>query len=200
MAGSSVLHDVTDVELDLLYRKCLLTMFPSFAEGWGLPVGESLAYGKISIASRAGAIPEVGGELSDYINPYNACDGLELLLRYLDDPELRRSREREIVCRFEPRSWRRVAKDFLKSAQSVSASGPTIRRRCGDQAAGEPISADQQRRGSDFSGPHEWGAIRGSDLHFRLATAREFGACGRTSRQPSSDSAPMSRQGPRYTW
>jgi glycosyltransferase involved in cell wall biosynthesis len=67
MAGSW--FDVTDVELDLLYRKCLLTMFPSFAEGWGLPVGESLAYGKISIASRAGAIPEVGGELSDYINP-----------------------------------------------------------------------------------------------------------------------------------
>ena len=63
---------MTDVELALLYRKCLLTMFPSLAEGWGLPVGESLAYGKICIASRAGAIPEVGGELVDYVDPYDA--------------------------------------------------------------------------------------------------------------------------------
>ena len=72
-----ILHDVTDVELALLYRKCLLTMFPSWAEGWGLPVGESLAHGKICITSKAGAIPEVAGELADYLDPYNARDGLK---------------------------------------------------------------------------------------------------------------------------
>ena len=37
-----ILDNVTDGELDLLYRRCILTVFPSFAEGWGLPVGESL--------------------------------------------------------------------------------------------------------------------------------------------------------------
>ena len=30
-----LLHDVTDAELDLLYRKCMLTMFPELAEGLG---------------------------------------------------------------------------------------------------------------------------------------------------------------------
>jgi glycosyltransferase involved in cell wall biosynthesis len=71
------LHDVTDAELDLLYRKCMFTTFPSFAEGWGLPVGESLAHGKITICSPVGGIPEVGGELLDYIDPYNVSSGLE---------------------------------------------------------------------------------------------------------------------------
>jgi glycosyltransferase involved in cell wall biosynthesis len=116
----AVLHGVTDAELALLYQNCLLTMFPSWAEGWGLPVGESLAHGKISIAAKTGAIPEVAGELVDYVDPYNARDGLEKLLRYLDDPQLRRSREREIARHFNPRSWRKVADDFLHSAQALA--------------------------------------------------------------------------------
>jgi glycosyltransferase involved in cell wall biosynthesis len=113
-----LLHDATDVELALLYRKCILTMFPSFAEGWGLPVGESIAHGKICIASNAGGIPEVAGEFADYVDPYNASDGLRVLLQYLDDPDLRRRREREIADRFKPRPWRDVAEAFLKSVQA----------------------------------------------------------------------------------
>jgi glycosyltransferase involved in cell wall biosynthesis len=115
-----VLHNVTDTELDQLYRNCLLTMFPSFAEGWGLPVGESLSYGKISICAAAGGIPEVGGALADYVDPYNARDGLDQLLRYLDDLGLRRSREAEIATHFKPRSWRQVADDFLRSIHSLA--------------------------------------------------------------------------------
>jgi glycosyltransferase involved in cell wall biosynthesis len=115
-----VVHNATDTELDLLYRKCLLTMYPSFVEGWGLPVGESLAHGKICLCSATGGIPEVAGEFGDYIDPYNANDGLKRLLRYLDDPELRRSREREIADHFEPRSWRGVAEDLLRSTQTLA--------------------------------------------------------------------------------
>ncbi|MBV9294382.1 MAG: glycosyltransferase, partial [Acidobacteriaceae bacterium] len=114
-----VLHNITDVELDWLYRRCMLTMFPSFLEGWGLPVGESLRYGKICLCSNAGGIPEVGRELADYMDPHNPRDGLRVLLRYLDDPEQRRAREREIVANFQPRSWRKAAEDFLRSTQEL---------------------------------------------------------------------------------
>ena len=113
-----LLHDATDVELALLYRKCILTMFPSFAEGWGLPVGESIARGKICIASKAGGIPEVAGALADYVDPYNASDGLRVLSQYLDDPDLRRRRESEIADNFKPRPWQNVAEAFLKSVQT----------------------------------------------------------------------------------
>lgn len=114
-----ILHNVTDVELGWLYRRCMLTMFPSFLEGWGLPVGESLAHGKICICSDAGGIPEVGGELADYVDPHNPRDGLRVLLRYLDDPELHRTRELEIAGNFAMRSWRKAAEDFLKSTQGL---------------------------------------------------------------------------------
>jgi glycosyltransferase involved in cell wall biosynthesis len=121
LGGRIVLvHDVTDAELDLLYRKCMFTMFPSLAEGWGLPLGESLAHGKISICSAAGGMPEVDGNLLDYIDPYNVNSGLELVLRYLDAPQLRHSREEEIARHFEPRSWRKVTEDFLSSTQALA--------------------------------------------------------------------------------
>ena len=115
-----VLNNATDVELDLLYRNCILTMFPSFVEGWGLPVGESLAHGKVCLCSATGGIPSVGGEFVDYIDPYNVCDGLDHLLRYLDHPELRRNREREITERFEPRPWKKTTEHLLRSAQALA--------------------------------------------------------------------------------
>ena len=119
-----VVHDATDIELDLLYRKCMLTMFPSFVECSALPIGESLAYGKICLCSPLEGIPEAGGELVDYIDPYNACDGLGKLSRYLDEPELRRSREREISERFHPRSWRNMAADLVGSVQALARQVP----------------------------------------------------------------------------
>ncbi len=116
-----LLHNVTDCELDLLYRNCMLTMFPSFIEGWGLPVGESLAHGKICLCSGTGGIRQAGGELGDYIDPYNAHDGYQQLVRYLDDPELRDRREREIAERFEPRRWRTVTDDLLSSTRALAS-------------------------------------------------------------------------------
>ena len=114
-----ILNNVTDGELDLLYRRCILTVFPSFAEGWGLPVGESLAYGKICICAAAGGTSEVGRALADYVDPYNVRSGLEQLLHYLNNPEARSRREQIIAQSFEHRSWREVAGDLLAAAKSM---------------------------------------------------------------------------------
>lgn len=116
-----VVPDATDAELDSLYRNCMLTAFPSFIEGWGVPVAESLAHGKICICSGEGGIPEVGGQLLDYVDPYNVRDGMQRLMRYLDNPELRRDRELEIAAQFRPRSWRQSADDFLSSTQMLAS-------------------------------------------------------------------------------
>ena len=116
-----VVQDATDVELDLLYRKCLLTMFPSFVESSGLAAGESLAYGKICLCSALGGVPETYGDLVDYIDPYNARDGLKELSRYLEDPSLRLNRQREISERFHPRTWGDVADDFHRSVRALAA-------------------------------------------------------------------------------
>ncbi|UFN49624.1 glycosyltransferase family 4 protein [Roseomonas sp. OT10] len=121
-----ILHDLTDDELGTLYRNCLFTAFPSFVEGWGLPVGESLAYGAPCVASSTSSIPEVGGDLVDYIDPLNLREGLVTLRRMLFEPGYRERRRQDIAERFQPRGWEDVTRDLLAAvarlAQNIPAS------------------------------------------------------------------------------
>jgi glycosyltransferase involved in cell wall biosynthesis len=71
--------------LDAAYRECLFTVYPSLAEGFGLPILESLWHGKPCICRGDGAIGETargGGCLPvDTAAPAVLADGMSLLLR-----------------------------------------------------------------------------------------------------------------------
>jgi glycosyltransferase involved in cell wall biosynthesis len=100
----------TDLELRWLYASCDFTVFPSLAEGWGLPVGESLWFGKACAASQATSIPEVGGDLCLYFDPENPSE-IEAAIRHLLDPDVRAEWERKI--RSAPlRTWQDAARDI----------------------------------------------------------------------------------------
>ncbi len=100
-----VFEGITDRELATLYRNCLFTMFPSFVEGWGLPIGESLRYGKVCIASDAASMPEVGGDFAAYIDPFNARGAANLVRRLLENRSELQRLEAKIRNDFEPRTW-----------------------------------------------------------------------------------------------
>lgn len=108
-----ILHDLPDAELEMLYRHCQFTAFPSFVEGWGLPVGESLAHGRPCVASNTSSIPEVGGNLVDYIDPFNVRAGVEAFRRMAFDEAYRAKREQDVREHFIARSWKTVTADLL---------------------------------------------------------------------------------------
>jgi glycosyltransferase involved in cell wall biosynthesis len=60
---------VPDAHLAAFYRGARFTVAPSFSEGWGLPVQESIAYGVPCIASSGGALPEAGAGLATLFDP-----------------------------------------------------------------------------------------------------------------------------------
>lgn len=82
-----VLPQTTDAELNWLYQNCLFTAYVSFAEGFGLPIGESLWLGKVCLASSTTSMPEVGGDLAVYIDPHCVDQIAEGLRRLLEEPE-----------------------------------------------------------------------------------------------------------------
>ena len=82
-------------ELKQLYAGCMFTVFPSLIEGWGLPVGESLWFGKTCAASNRASLPEVGENLCIYFNP-EEIDDMKLAIRSLLVPEIRADLERKI--------------------------------------------------------------------------------------------------------
>jgi glycosyltransferase involved in cell wall biosynthesis/Flp pilus assembly protein TadD len=100
-----IVEGLSDSELATLYRNCLFTMFPSFVEGWGLPIGESLACGKLCIAANLSPLPEVGGDFALYIDPYNVRGAAAVVRRLLEDRAELQRLEARIRDEFRPRSW-----------------------------------------------------------------------------------------------
>lgn len=112
-------HHIMDEALASLYQQCLFTVFIPEVEGWGLPVGESLSFGKICLAANVGAVSEVGGDLALYINPANNSE-IDLALRSLIvGVRGRRILERRIAQEFHARNWSDVANDLLTSTQMI---------------------------------------------------------------------------------
>lgn len=120
-----VLHDLSDVDLELLYHSCLFTAFPSITEGWGLPVGESLTHGRPSVASKTSSIPEVGGDFVDYIDPWNIHDGVRVIRKMIFDNAYRAERAANIQERFVPRTWDDVGKDLLNAISTLRNASPS---------------------------------------------------------------------------
>lgn len=119
-----ILDKVSDSDLAHLYLNSLFTVYPSLYEGWGLPVAESLAYGKFCLASNAASIPEVGGDLIEYISPLDESAWESRLLWYFNNPAALKMREAEIVRKFQRDSWEKLGASVLLAAETLENNNP----------------------------------------------------------------------------
>lgn len=115
-----ILHDLTDRELATLYQNARFTTLPSFVEGWGLPVGESLFYGKACVASETSSIPEIGGDLVQYIDPHNLTSARKTFQRMIEDDAFLKLQEDKIRTKYKPRLWSNVALQFVAELERLS--------------------------------------------------------------------------------
>ena len=104
----TIIPQATDADLATLYQKCLFFVYPSLAEGWGLPVGEAAWFGKYSVVSSSSSLPEVCGELVDYVDPSNITEITQSIKRTILDEDYRKQREKNIA-RASLRTWKDVA-------------------------------------------------------------------------------------------
>jgi glycosyltransferase involved in cell wall biosynthesis len=103
------LRDVNDTQLGRLYDASLFTVYPSLYEGWGLPVAESLARGKICVASDAASIPEIAPTLTELCDPRDVDAWTATIRRFAFDAEGRRRREERIRAEYRRTPWSATA-------------------------------------------------------------------------------------------
>ncbi len=108
-----ILDNVSDAGLVTLYKNCWFTLYPSFIEGYGLPVAESLSFGKYCLSSNAGSLPEAGGDFIDYINPHDLNKWIEKFLFLINNPNYIQEKEQKIRTYYTPTSWEACAKQLL---------------------------------------------------------------------------------------
>ena len=68
------LENVSMEELAAIYKRSDIFVYPSFFEGFGIPIIEALYSETPVITSNISCLPEAGGNDSVYINPYNFED------------------------------------------------------------------------------------------------------------------------------
>jgi glycosyltransferase involved in cell wall biosynthesis len=108
-----LLDHVSDEELAALYQQCRVFCYPSFYEGFGLPVLEALSSGAAVVTSNVSSLPEVAGDAALYADPRDTAGIRDAVTRLLDSPEEREalgSRGRERAAEF---SWDRTAERAL---------------------------------------------------------------------------------------
>ena len=118
--GKLVLVDnADDVTLAALYAGARFTLFPSLYEGWGLPVSESLAFGKVCLASNRSSVPEAGGPFCLYHDPDSVTEAVALYRRILEEPETIRTLERHIAAEHRPTAWSVTARAIFDAVEGA---------------------------------------------------------------------------------
>jgi glycosyltransferase involved in cell wall biosynthesis len=109
-----------DATLAALYQGARFTLFPSHYEGWGLPVTESLSFGKVCLASGSSSVPEAGGAFCLYHDPDSITDAVALYRRAIEEPGLITGLEARIANEFRGTSWHASAHAVLDAIGRLS--------------------------------------------------------------------------------
>ena len=113
-----VLNHVDDALLNVLYRHCTVVLFPSFYEGYGLPVAEALGHAKPCISSDAGSLPEIGGDLVLRLDPKDTLRWAEAITRYLTSSDELTAWSMRIKATYRPVTWDDAAQRFFSTIKA----------------------------------------------------------------------------------
>ncbi|HEX4111441.1 MAG TPA: glycosyltransferase [Stellaceae bacterium] len=119
-----MIRGASDAVVHEAYRRCLFTVYPSLTEGWGLPVAESLAFGKFCIASNRASLPEVGGDLVDYFDPADDAGAIAAVERALFEPGYLDARTARIERDYHAPTWSECATMLVDKVDALDAPVP----------------------------------------------------------------------------
>ncbi len=106
------LHNASDTELAWLYDHCLFTLQPSFHEGWGIPIAQSVARGVPCLCSNTSSMVEIAEGVVGHFSPFSTDECLAAVERWLRPKVLAAARER--TKSYQPTTWH----DTFKLVQS----------------------------------------------------------------------------------
>jgi len=123
-----ILADVPDSDLVEFYNRAELFAYPSFYEGFGLPILEAMACGTPVIASNASSMPEVGGLAALFADPRSSQEFVTQALRILQSKELRQHLIDTGIRHARQFTWQAAAEATLAVYQSVCNTSPNPAR------------------------------------------------------------------------
>lgn len=104
---------ISDKELAMVYNLASLFVYPSFYEGFGLPVAEAMACGVPVLTSNVSSLPEVGADAVLYCNPKDAENIKVQIETILSGKELQKILSNKGIIRATMFSWDNSATEHI---------------------------------------------------------------------------------------
>ncbi len=95
-------------QLPTVINQAIALVFPSLWEGFGLPVLEAMACGTPVITSNLSSLPEVAGDATILIDPYNVEQLADAMVTLVKDDSLRQDLRRAGLAQAQQFSWEKT--------------------------------------------------------------------------------------------
>ena len=119
-------NDFPFEDLPAVYQSATVFVYPSFFEGFGIPVIEALSCGVPVIAATGSCLEEAGGQDSVYVNPLDDAELAAKIREILKNPDLAKKmteRGLEYVKRFDSR---KIAEKIMDIYMGVAGAYKTV--------------------------------------------------------------------------
>lgn len=97
-----------------LYKNCEAFLFPSLAEGFGIPVIESMSLGKPTFLSTATCLPEIGSDNAYYFDSFEPSAMAQIIKEKLEDFQLdKATNESKLIAHSLNFSWEKCIQAYV---------------------------------------------------------------------------------------
>ena len=110
---------ITDDELDALFARARLLIYPSLYEGFGIPILEAMKSELPVITSKVTAMPEVAGDAALLVDPYDVKAMAHAMNLLLSDKELQSELIQKGKERVKNFSWPRSVSQYMELFESL---------------------------------------------------------------------------------
>ncbi len=110
---------VDDRRLRTLYRRAAVFLYPSAAEGFGLPVLEAMSQGALPLVSPDAALGEVVGDASLVVDPLDPDSVADAVLRWSRPTPARAARTARLMRRARRHTWQRAAQAVTRAYREL---------------------------------------------------------------------------------
>jgi glycosyltransferase involved in cell wall biosynthesis len=105
---------LNDDEVQVIYQKAKLYVFPSINEGFGIPVLEAFKYKVPVVIANNTCLPEVAGLGAKSFNPFEVTDIAQTITLFLNDEVLRQSYIEKGNAQLQNFSWEKTAGSLMQ--------------------------------------------------------------------------------------
>lgn len=112
-----LLTNTTDEELSWLYEHCMFTILPSFHEGWGIPIAESVARGVPCLCSNTSSMVEIAEGIVEHFSPASTDECLSAIVKWLDPINLSAAQTK--TKQYAKHSWDKSFKQVLTAVEEI---------------------------------------------------------------------------------